>query len=638
MDGVWSRRRFTRRRLIGGAASIAGAFALGCTGRSQPVPGDVPAPLPASSTQTPPNRTPADWSIARTWDEEILAAIRIDRPRPPVHARNLYHLSLVMWDAWAAFDAMVPQLVHHERAAAPDREAGRRVAISHAAYGLIRHRYAGSPNAKRTLASLQQRMLSLGLAPDFTAIDGDSPAALGNRVFASCREMGLSDGANEQGNYAATNGYQPVNPPLVPAAPGANIVDPNRWQPLHFSQYVEQNGIPGDGTIQSFVCPHWASVTPFAISRGSSGSPYLDPGPPPRLGSPGDARYQAQFAHLVELSSQLDYADGTTLDISPGALGDNPVGTNSGSGHRRNPATGQPYAPNVVRRADWARCLAEYWADGPDSETPPGHWNVIANQVSDDGRTVRRLQGTGPQVDPLEWDLKLYLVLNGALHDAAVACWGCKAIYDSVRPISAIRYLSALGQSSDEKLPRYHPRGIPLIPGVIEIVTAESSAPGQRHEALAGQPGVIAVRSWGGPVAEHALTGAGAQWRPGIGWMTYQRPDFVTPAFPGYNSGHSTFSRAAAEVLAWFTGTPYFPGGLATVDLRPGFLEFEPGPDQPFQFQWATYFDAADAAGLSRLYGGIHIEADDFAGRRMGQAAGNAAIARATQLFARKSG
>ena len=43
-------------------------------------------------------------SIARIWNETLLDAIRLDRPKPPVHARNLFHMSLAMWDAWAAYD------------------------------------------------------------------------------------------------------------------------------------------------------------------------------------------------------------------------------------------------------------------------------------------------------------------------------------------------------------------------------------------------------------------------------------------------------------------------------------------------------------------------------------------------------
>jgi hypothetical protein len=114
----------------------------------------------------------------------------------------------------------------------------------------------------------------------------------------------------------------------------------------------------------------------------------------------------------------------------------------------------------------------------------------------------------------------------------------------------------------------------------------------------------------------------------------YQQPTFVTPAFAGYVSGHSTFSRAAAEVLAAITGSEYFPGGLSEWTIPAGALEVEHGPAQDVTLQWATYYDAADQAGISRLYGGIHIAADDFAGRRIGAECGIAAWDRAQRYYA----
>jgi hypothetical protein len=115
--------------------------------------------------------------------------------------------------------------------------------------------------------------------------------------------------------------------------------------------------------------------------------------------------------------------------------------------------------------------------------------------------------------------------------------------------------------------------------------------------------------------------------------MPYQRPTFVTPAFPGYVSGHSTFSRAAAEVLTAFTGSPYFPGGLYESPHPVGSLTVERGPSREVDLQAATYFDAADEAGVSRIYGGIHISQDDFGGRRIGAICGRKAVALARRYF-----
>ena len=100
-------------------------------------------------------------------------------------------------------------------------------------------------------------------------------------------------------------------------------------------------------------------------------------------------------------------------------------------------------------------------------------------------------------LDPLEWDVKLYFTLNGAVHDAAIAAWGLKGFYDSARPISMVRYMGGKGQSSDPAGPSYDPDGLPLDPGLVEVVTAESSdqASGTR---FADHVGEIAVRRGAG--------------------------------------------------------------------------------------------------------------------------------------------
>ena len=108
--------------------------------------------------------------------------------------------------------------------------------------------------------------------------------------------------------------------------------------------------------------------------------------------------------------------------------------------------------------------MAEFWADGPKSETPPGHWNVLANLVSDELAPNLRVGGVGAPVDRLQWDVKMYLALNGAVHDAAIAAWGLKGEYDGTRPISMIRYMAEQGQSSDPALPSYSPARVAARP------------------------------------------------------------------------------------------------------------------------------------------------------------------------------
>jgi hypothetical protein len=380
-------------------------------------------------------------------------------------------------------------------------------------------------------------------------------------------------------------------------------------------------------------------VTPFALTRLGISGPWIDPGPPPYIGGVGDEQYRKDVIEVIRYSSQLTPDDGITIDISPASLGNNTLGTNDGHGRPINPATGSPYTPEIVKRGDFGRVLAEFWADGPNSETPPGHWNVLANAVADNPSFSKRIGGTGPALDDLEWDIKVYFALNASVHDAACAAWTVKRVYDGWRPISAIRMMGQRGQAEDPDADFYHPNGFMTVPGLIEIVTEESSKRGGKHEGLL--PGFPAIYAWSGPLPQPdpfqpppTNTYAGVHWINPTTWMPYQKRSFVTPSFPGYISGHSTFSRAAAEVLAGITGSPFFPGGLAiyTVEAGTG-LDFEEGPTTPVQLQWATYFDAADQAGLSRLWGGIHVSSDDLAGRKAGAECGKRALALAQRYF-----
>ena len=359
----------------------------------------------------------------------------------------------------------------------------------------------------------------------------------------------------------------------------------------------------------------------------------FDPGAPPRLGDPAtDALFKAQAVEVIRDSSLLDVTGDAMIDISPASIGGNTLGSNGGRGYTVNPVTGRAYAPETVRVGDFYRTVIEFWADGPKSETPPGHWNVLANAVSDALSPNLRIGGTGPVVDRLEWDVKLYLALNGAVHDAAIAAWGLKGRYDGNRPISIIRYMASLGQSSDPSLATYNKQGLPLVPGLIELITKDKTASGGAMAALKGNEGKIALRTWQRDAPLTNLSHVG--WILGTTWMPYQLPTFVTPSFQGYISGHSTFSRAAAEVMTGITGSEYFPGGLSSWTVRAESFRIAHGPSTDVILQWATYYDAADQAGQSRLYGGIHVQADDFTGRVVGSTCGKDAWALAQRYYA----
>jgi hypothetical protein len=606
-----------------GALGLLVGFAVTLAGTALVRPAAAPCE-PASSTV----------SVARAWNEVALDAVRHDLPAPTVHARNLYHLSVAMWDAWSAYDpeagwVLADETVPTDGLGDAEVAAARETAISYAAYRILEHRYLRSVGASDSLPAFRQ-LMAAGCRPvSATETEGSSPTAVGNRVAATVLAATADDGANEADRYAAT-GYEPRNEPLDLGDPRPRASDPARWQPLRIPGMVTQNGIPVEDAVQTFVGPHWGGVAAFALPAGGADRLPIDPGGPP---SPDEPAFRAGILEVLRLSAMLDPADGVVVDISPGAQGDSRLGTNDGTGHATNPVTGAPYAPNVVRRADFARILAEYWADGPRSETPPGHWNVLANEVSDALDPELRVGGTGPVVARLEWDVKLYLALNGATHDAAVAAWGAKGFYDSARPVTLIRTLGALGQSSDPTGPAYHPDGLPLEPGLVEVVTRRTTRDGGRHAALRGHEGELAVRAWAGRPADPERETGGVAWVRAVKWLPYQLPTFVTPAFAGYVSGHSTFSRAAAEVLTAMTGSRFFPGGLGSWVEEADSLEFEAGPPEDVVLQWATYQDAADQAGISRLYGGIHVPVDDLHGRLVGFECGVAAWARAEQLF-----
>ena len=295
-----------------------------------------------------------------------------------------------------------------------------------------------------------------------------------------------------------------------------------------------------------------------------------------------DQAFKDEAVEIIRRSSQLDATNGETIDISPGAFGDNTLGANDGDGHDVNPATGQPYEPHVVLRADFARALAEYWADGPKSETPPGHWNVIANEVADTpglraahrrpGR-ARRSARVGRQAVPGAQrrgprrghrDLGRQGLLRLRPPDLADPLHGRQG------PVAAIRP----GLS-------YDPEGLPLEPGLIEVVTAAiQSRPAAGTPALGAHSARSPSTPGAGSPRIPKTETSGVGWIRAVDWVPYQRATFVTPAFAGYPSGHSTFSRAAAEVLTAFTGDAYFPGGLTSFTARQGRAAPRGGPDR----------------------------------------------------------
>lgn len=234
---------------------------------------------------------------------------------------------------------------------------------------------------------------------------------------------------------------------------------------------------------------------------------------------------------------------------------------------------------------DERKVITEYWEDGPRSETPPGHWNAIAHGVAYRDRHT------------LDDDVKMFFALAGATFDSGIAVWDCKRVYDYVRPISAIR-----------------------------------------HKYFGQQ-----ITAWGGP-------GQGIVQMNGEEWLPYQSLTFLTPPFSEYNSGHSCFSSASAEVLTLFTGDETYYDGetiLYNEDFnRDGLPDLigeyvalvgtgrnDTIPAQIVTLRWNTFKDAANQAGISRRYGGIHFQDADFTSREMGERVGQRAYQTAMEYW-----
>jgi hypothetical protein len=455
-------------------------------------------------------------SVARIWDEAALA-VDPSGGNPAAQARDLFHLSAAMWDAWAAYDRRAGGYFDTEKLQARDVLAARDVAVSYAAYRLLLWRASYRADLAAAFGKLTATMRSLCFRPGYVGTRGDSPAALGNRIAAAAIAYGRRDGSLERQHYLDAS-YVPANEPLVVSQPGAGMHDATFWQPLAFGRIVIQGGLSVPAEVQPFVGSQWGRVHGFALPAAKDGVP-IDPGPPP-FGDPSSAAYRRAALDVIRSSSRAGRA--------------------------------------------------------PVAATP-GRWNAIANGRQQDLSAAERLAS----------DVKLYFALNGALHDAAVAAWGAKRKYQSVRPISMIRELAFQGQSSNPNAPSYRSDGLPLVPGLVELVTRASSAPGQRHAALAGHVGDVAIRTARG-------------WTLGTRWLP--RGAAVTPPYPGWVSDESAFAQAAASVLTAETN--------------------------------GTFRRVATRAELAAVEAGTETAADDLAGRKIGAEVGRQALALARRYFA----
>ncbi len=620
-----------------------------------------------------------DYSIAREWNELNLYGLDRSFFRPTVNTRNLWHVSTGMYDAWAAYDQVsdpyfLGNIVGEYETtftgvAIPPTEqeiiSAQEEAISYAAYRIMSYKFENLPstNEIEVLAALDSLMDVLEYPISITSTDyvNDGPAALGNYIADNIIAFGLQDGAFEEDGFD-NQYYEPVNEELVTQFDGnPNMTDPNRWQPLSLVIATDALGNPLPIYTPKFLSAEWGNVIPFSLNEeeitlyardDNFYQVYMDPGIPHLLDEVTEESglndsYKKEFVMPAIFSALLDPADGVMMDISPSSIGNIPnvtdyenyydffEGTDSSLGHETNPFTGLEYESQIVPRADYARVITNYWS--PAYQKPSSQiWFNILNAVSNHPEHEKKWKGEGEVLSDLEWDIKSYFTLGGAMHDCAIAAWSAKGWYDYPRPISAIRFMGDQGQSSDITLPNYSPSGLPLIPDYIELVTTDAPLVGADQEHI----NKLKIKSWRGKdyldqinlfggiidgVQDSTVAGVG--WILSEDWWPYQRYLYTSPPYGSHVSGAAAFSHGAAEVLAQITGDEYFPGGLGSAPIEMNtFLSFEEGPTVNMELQWATYKDAAHQSSLSFIYGGVQTANGVIKGMDLGTEIGESSL------------
>lgn len=596
-----------------GPALNAGALIHGHPGGHATPPTLTAPPRLAPNREIAPTACPsgadgAQRTVTRVLNELALLAVRHQEPDPLTTARNLFHLHVALFDALLATSAQ--PIATPISGPVPDaRGQDRDAVLATAGATILLDRYGAGP-AGRPLRHCLRESLDLRTSGH----DAPSPSA--------------NDQANDQANglghdiglqvlaWAALDGFDHLSqtptarlPPLIVGHGGTPTTDAARWQPLDVAPRHPLLDVPAYDGVQRQLGPHWGDLRRAALPDRSlvQLAPDLE-GPPREL----DETLVAEIVEVV---------------VATREVGLTPASTRASTHSQHHTVIGT-YEPDAAGSADdLGRAIAEYWEGGRGTATPPGHWNELAHVVADHPRRAAGWRSRAAIADRLVWDTLSLVTLNAALHDAAILAWDAKRWGNSARPITLVRWMGAQGQRSDPTQDSFHPDGLPLIDGVIELITEESSSPGARHEHLHLHGGEIAIHSWPGAPGDPAGRRSSASWIRAIDWVPYQADDFVTPPFPGWVSGHSTFSAAAAEVLEGITGSSRFPGGQTCHHVPAGIgLAFEYGPSQDVELCWSTFAEAARQAGHSRIYGGIHPAIDHRDGARLGTIAGRAAL------------
>ena len=304
-------------------------------------------------------------NLVLRWNQAALDAIQATRTPPPVAARALAIAHTCMFDAWAPYDAIATGTKFAAELRRP--EAERTQKNKETAVSFAAYRALADLFPSQQMMKFDPLMSELGLDRADTSEDVRSAVGIANVTCRAVLEVRHRDGANQLGDLHS--GTYSDYSAFTPANTLEILRDPNRWQPLLV------NAAP-----QRWLLPQWGMVTPFA---------------------PSDRRFRAQAL----AAGPFRYP---TLNFWKQAL---------------------DVADLSAHLGDREKTIAEYWADGTNTVTPPGHWCLLAQKVS------RRDQHT------FEQDLKMFFILSNALMDAGIAAWDVKRCADSIRPITVIRVL-----------------------------------------------------------------------------------------------------------------------------------------------------------------------------------------------------
>jgi hypothetical protein len=335
-----------------------------------------------------------DPTVVVHWNEATLEEIRRAVPRvigPPIAARALAITHTCMYDAWAAYDRTAVGTRLGDALRRPAREwtrANKAVAISVAAHRCLGNLFAqpnvfpGVPNVAASVAAVQARLdaaLIAALDTYASRTDEEELAAavtVGETAAQAVIEFRARDGSNQHADepgtpagvstaYADYTGYQPINPLMAFCQPTMTvdqcygsrpmvIIDPNVWQPL----------VGPTGAAQTFIGSHFERVVPFAL-RSAHQFDRLRRADTPDV-QKGPRRYRENVEEVLRYSASLD---------------------------------------------DEKKLIVEYWADGPASELPPGHWGLFAQFVSQRDRHT------------VDEDVKMFFAMHNASLDAGIVAW-----------------------------------------------------------------------------------------------------------------------------------------------------------------------------------------------------------------------